>query len=145
MRRDFIVSHALCFDEIVYSEDMTFSIKAGIFAKKIMVRNEPYYCVTRSDNSMTSRFMGGEFQSIFADVMFRSHELLHENNYPLDEIISFSCLRRLISTDRKSFFLIFNQMHEMGYKKAWLIKEIFKGNSVISRIKRSVYVLLFSK
>lgn len=145
MRREFIESRALYFDEIVYSEDMVFSIKAGILAQRVIVRDHSYYCATFSDNSMTSRFRKGEFQSIYANTIFRSNELLYENNYPLDLIVSFNCLRRLFSSSKESFFLIFKQMQKMGYKKAWLLKEIFKGNSTKSRIKRSVYVFLFCR
>ena len=46
----------------------------------------------------------------------------------------------LFQKDRKAYVMNFNRMRKMGYKKTWLIHELFMGNSRKARLKRSVYL-----
>ena len=55
------------------------------------------------------------------------------------EKVALSFLNKLFSADRKAFVLNFNRMRAMGYKKSWLLREVFKGNSGKSAFKRRVY------
>ena len=59
-----------------------------------------------------------------------------------DEKLSIYYLRLLFSENRKAFVLNFKRMRKMGYKKSWLIHEVFRENSRKARVKRSVYAFL---
>ena len=138
-----IKDKGIYFDEIRYSNDNLFSVKSGVCAGKILVRDKSYLCITESGRSLTSDFMKkpGELQ-IRADAFFRAQMILHTHFYPVDEESALSFLKRLFSEDRESFVLNFNRMRKIGYKKSWLIHEVFDGNSRKARIKRSIYTFL---
>lgn len=138
-----IRDNGICFDEIRFSNDNLFSVKSGVCAGKISVRDKSYLCITESGSSLTSDFMKkpGELQ-IRTDAFFRAQMILHAHAYPVDEESALNFLRMLFSEDRDAFVLNVNRMRKMGYKKSWLIHEIFNGNSRKARIKRSVYTFL---
>lgn len=135
-----IQENEIRFDEIRYSNDNVFSVMAGVCARKIAIREKPFYCITESGASLTSNFMKkpGELQ-IRGDAFFRAQTILHNHGYAVDERIALSFLRKLFSTDRHAFVLNFNRMRKMGYKKSWLLREVFKDNGWKAALKRRVY------
>ena len=137
--------HGIRFDEIRYSNDCFFSVKAGVCAEKIAVREKMYYCITESGSSLTSNFKKkpGELQ-MRADAFFRSQLYLYDHGYSIDEKSSFSFLRDLFSRDRKAFVLNFNRMRKMGYKKVQLLREVFKNNGRLAFCKRFLYAYLMT-
>ena len=139
-RLQLIKDNGISFDEILYSNDNVFSVKAAVCANKIAVRDYSFYCITESRNSLTSNFMKkpGEL-SIRGDAFFRAQEILHNYGYPVDESRALSFLRKLFSSDRNAFILNFNRLLKMGYKKFWLLREVFKNNGKIAAFKRRVY------
>ena len=141
--RELILDKNIRFDEIKYSNDNLFAVKIGVNAGKIDVRDKQLYCITESGNTLTSNFMNkpGELQ-IRSDAFFRAQTVLHDHGYPVAEERAMSFLRRLFSEDRYAFMLNFERMRKMGYKKMWLIGELFKSNSWKSRLKRTAYVLI---
>ena len=136
--RELILDKNIRFDEIKYSNDNLFAVKIGVNAGKIDVRDKQLYCITESGNTLTSNFMNkpGELQ-IRSDAFFRAQTVLHDHGYPVAEERAMSFLRRLFSEDRYAFMLNFERMRKMGYKKMWLIGELFKSNSWKSRLKRT--------
>lgn len=142
-RLKFLQDHGIRADEIRYSNDCFFSVKAGVCAEKIAVREKMYYCITESGSSLTSNFKKkpGELQ-MRADAFFRSQLYLFDHGYSIDEKSSFSFLRDLFSRDRKAFVLNFNRMLKMGYKKAQLLREVFKNNGRLAFCKRFLYAYL---
>ena len=132
--RELILDKNIRFDEIKYSNDNLFAVKIGVNAGKINVRDKQLYCITESGNTLTSNFMNkpGELQ-IRSDAFFRAQTVLHDHGYPVAEERAMSFLRRLFSEDRYAFMLNFERMRKMGYKKMWLIGELFKSNSWKSR------------
>ena len=140
-----IRDNGIRFDEIRYSNDNVFSVTAGVCAEKIAVRDKSFYCITESKSSLTSNFMKkpGEIQ-IRSDAFFRAQQILHDHGYPVDEKVALSFLNKLFSADRKAFVLNFNRMRAMGYKKSWLLREVFKGNSGKSAFKRRVYAFFYT-
>ena len=140
---ELIRSNSIRFDEIKYSNDNLFAVTAGTCARKIVVREKTYMCITESDNSLTSHFMEkpGELQ-IRTDAFFRAQMVLHKHAYPVDEVVALNFLRKLFSVDIDAFVLNFNRMRKIGYKKPWLICEVFKENSRKARIKRSAYTFV---
>ena len=145
LKTELIRNHNIRFDEIRYSNDNLFSVKAGVNASKIEVRDKSFFCITESGNTLTSSFMQkpGELR-IRTDAFFRAQQVIVDHGYALDEKVALAYLRKLFSNDIEAFMVNFNRMKEMGYKKSWLISELFKNNKPFSRIKRSVYVFLYS-
>ena len=141
--REMIMMKDLRFEEIRYSNDTVFAVKVGINAGKIEVRNKLLYCITESDFSLVSNFLRkpGELR-MRADTFFRAQKLVYDHGYPVDEGKSMYYLGELFANDREAFFVNFNRMRKMGYKKSWLIHEVFKDNNRKARIKRSVYTFL---
>ena len=143
INRRLIEDNNIRFDEIVYSNDNLFSIKIGVCADRIKVREKAFYCITESDSTLTSHFLKkpGELQ-IRADAFFRAQIVVYEHGYPIDEHLSLIFLRKLLPIDRKAFVLNFKRLQKMGYKKKWLIHELFVGNSKKAAFKRKVYTFL---
>lgn len=139
-RGSLIRDNSIFFDEIRYSNDNLFSATCGVKAKMIAVRDKSFYCITESANSLTSNFMKkpGEL-SIRADAFFRAQMVLHDYDYQIDEGLAFDFLRRLFTEEKKMFVINFKRMRKMGYKKTWLLRELFKNNSRKARIKRVLY------
>ncbi|MFI3164490.1 MAG: glycosyltransferase family 2 protein [Bacillota bacterium] len=54
IKRSLITKYDIWFDEIMVSNDMMFSVKAGYYADKISVSNEQIYCVTRNVGTLTT-------------------------------------------------------------------------------------------
>lgn len=142
-RFELIRDKGIRFDEIRYSNDNLFSVTCGVKANRIAVRDKSFYCITESANSLTSHFMKkpGELR-IRTDAFFRAQKVVHEHGYPVDEELSLSYLRMLFSEEWNDFVMNFNSMREMGFKKKWLIRELFKSNRPLSRIKRTIWVLI---
>ena len=144
-RLEMIRDNDILFDEIKYSNDALFAVNTGTRAKKIAVRDETYLCVTESKNSLTSNYLNkpGELKTR-ADAFFRAQLVVHDHGYPVHESVALRFLRSLLLEDKKPFVLNFNRMREMGYKKRWLVHELFKGHSRKARIKRTVYAYLIT-
>jgi hypothetical protein len=58
IRRELIEENSIFFDEIMFSNDITFSTKVGYFSKKIMIHDLICYCVTKQPNTLHSNFSG---------------------------------------------------------------------------------------
>ena len=141
IKSDLIRTHGICFDEIRYANDVLFMVSSGVLAKTIVFRDNSFYCITESAHSLASDFMKkpGELR-IRTDAFFRAQKVVVENGYLLDEKRALNYLRKLFTDDREAFFVNFNRMLSLGYKKKLLIRDIFKDNGGMSRLKRSVYV-----
>lgn len=141
IKYDLIRSHGIRFDEIRYANDVLFMVSSGVLAKTILFRDKSFYCLTESENSLTSDFMKkpGELR-IRTDAFFRAQNVVVKNGYSIDEKRALDYLRLLFSDDREAFIVNFNRMQKLGYKKTWMLQELFKDNSRMSCMKRSAYV-----
>ena len=54
IRREVVTRESIRFDATRYSNDVIFSAKVGLSAKKILAVNDTIYCVTRSEHSLTA-------------------------------------------------------------------------------------------
>jgi glycosyltransferase involved in cell wall biosynthesis len=61
--RKLIEENSIFFDEIMFSNDITFSTKVGFFSKKIKIHDLICYCVTKQPNTLHSNFSG---QAVFS-------------------------------------------------------------------------------
>lgn len=138
-----IKRNEICFDEIRYSNDNLFSVKTGVCAGKIEARNQTYLCITESNHSLTSNFMKKPCElRIRTDAFFRAQKVVHDHGFPVDEELSLKYLKKLFSEDREAFLLNYDRMRKMGYKRKWLTHELFKSHRLMSRIKRTAYVMI---
>lgn len=53
IRRALVEKHAICFDEVIASNDVLFSTKVGFAARNLAVSKDRIYVVTRSGSSLT--------------------------------------------------------------------------------------------
>lgn len=140
VNRKIIESNCIRFDEIPYSNDNLFSVKIGVNANRILVREKSFYCITESEDTLTSNFMKKPRElQIRTDAFFRTQEIVHENGYSIDLDLVMRYLRKLFFEDKDSFVINFNRIRKMGYNKLWLLRELFKGNSRKAAVKRIIY------
>lgn len=138
-----IQNNKLRFDEVRYGNDVVFMVSAGVLAKKVEVRDKSFYCITESGGSLTSNYMckPGELR-IRCDGIFRAQMIVYEKGYPINEKRVLYWLKKLFHEDREAFIVNFKRMLKMGYKRRWLLNELFKEHGRVSRLKRSFYVLV---
>lgn len=143
VRRSMVEHYHILFDEVKYSNDCYFSACTGIKANKILVRNDVFYVITESSNSLTSSFCTkpGELECR-ADVFFRIVSLANNNGYPIDERQMYNYLRRLFSFNKNLYIHYCRQLIKMGKRKGEIVKKCFKTNKFTSRVKRSVYAYI---
>ena len=68
IRRDIIKENSILFDEIMYSNDITFSTKVGYFSKKIKIHDLSCYCVTKQQGTLFSNVSASAIYSrLFAN------------------------------------------------------------------------------
>ncbi|MGX6971780.1 glycosyltransferase family 2 protein [Vagococcus lutrae] len=60
-RSDFIKANNIKFDEIIVSNDVMFSVKAGLTANKIATSEDLLYCVTRDSGTLTTSYQKDKF------------------------------------------------------------------------------------
>ena len=65
IRRELIISNNICFDEIVASNDVLFSIKTAYYAKSIDARKEVLYIITVTEGSLTNSLSKKHFDARF--------------------------------------------------------------------------------
>ena len=75
IRREFVLENSIEFDEVPASNDVIFSLKTGLAAKRIAASNETVYCVTVTKGSITNVKSLKNLESDF-DVRIRKNELL---------------------------------------------------------------------
>ena len=140
VRRSMVEQNHICFDQLKYSNDCFFSACTGIKANKILVRNDVFYVITESDNSLTSSFCTKQGEpECRAEVFFRVVSLANENGYPIDEKQMYCYLHRLFSANKNLYIHYCRQLVRMGMSKGEIVKKCFMTNKFTSRVKRSVY------
>jgi glycosyltransferase involved in cell wall biosynthesis len=79
MKKSFIQQYQLYFDEVMYSTDIYFAVRAGCLATSIKVENQPFYILTERAGSLASQFgqKPKELQ-IRAEVSFRTQKFINK-------------------------------------------------------------------
>lgn len=90
--RSFIEKNHLQFDQVIASNDVMFSVKAGVFARSIDSTSDSIYCVTCSNNSLT-KITSKSVRRIRLNVALNFNRFLNANNfkhctYSMLEIVS---------------------------------------------------------
>lgn len=89
-KTDFINKYHICFDETRYSNDVMFSISAGIYAQRIAIDSRVLFIVTEREGSLASNQFGQRVISkeeciTRLSVAIRVRELLEKNNLYKEE------------------------------------------------------------
>lgn len=79
-RRDLVIQHNICFDEVPASNDVMFVMKAGYYAKSIDCSNEILYTVTYRQGSITRVKSIENMYSSFC-VALRYNDFVRKNGY----------------------------------------------------------------
>lgn len=62
IRHEMITAHDIWFDEVLYSNDHMFSVKAGHYSQNILASEEVIYCITRNKGSLTTHVSWEAFE-----------------------------------------------------------------------------------
>ena len=141
-KRLLIENNHIRFEEIKYSNDMFFSTHAGCAASKIDVRDDSYYVVTKSENTLTSADMNKDGEAeIRAGALIRAcikaKELGQEPDFKSVSIVISTFLLR----DLKRYRVYFKTLMNLGYSKWFLTRTIFNSPKWKARTWRRIYSL----
>lgn len=81
IRREMVETNKICFEEVPRGNDVMFSLKTGLAAKKITASTDIVYCVTKSRESITYTVSLRNLESVF-EGKIRKNQLLKENGLP---------------------------------------------------------------
>ncbi|MGN0347433.1 MAG: glycosyltransferase [Lachnospiraceae bacterium] len=100
IRLELIKNNAISFDEIIYSNDVMFSIKTSYFAKKIEVTEEQIYCLMERSGSLSS--VGSDYSTEErTKVLITRYLFLKERLSRNDmKLLDLSALGRIVMTFR---------------------------------------------
>ena len=143
IKRHLINKYKIRFEEVMYGNDVFFSILVGYHAETIEVVNKVLYVLTSRLDSLAANFCHkpGELR-IRAEEIFRSDKFLLQHHM---------CKRRgmryymylMFSIDRSLFkYYFFNRIDEIYPSKLSAIRDICKGKSLRLKIKFYLYSLL---
>ncbi len=121
IKKKLIVDHNILFDEIPYSNDVIFSVKAGLAANRVAINDKVLYICTQRKGSLTDSFCQkpGELE-MRCGVLFRAQSLLSENNLRLIQPQIPQMLTKMLLNNRKLFLHFFSRVSEIGLSK-WTI------------------------
>ena len=103
IRKELIDKYNLRFDEIIASNDINFSLKAGFYAKEIDASIEEVYCVTQGSNSLTNIINKEHIDSRFY-ALCRYNDFLIKNNLKQYQCSMSQHLYNTFKVDINSFF-----------------------------------------
>lgn len=146
IKHSLIVVNQIKFDETTYANDVTFSVKTGCLAAEVIVKDEEFYVITESNNSLTSGFCTkpGELE-LRAKILFNACEYMVAHGYKIDETRVFNMLGRFFKKDEQSYLKYFALLCKLGYNKYELIWKLVKHNKLSSKIKRIPYLLYITR
>lgn len=146
VKRELIEKNNIRFEEIKYSNDNLFAVMIGCNAKSIEVSNDTYYIITECNNSLRAGYCTktGELE-IRASAFFRVCQYIEKYNYAIDKKLLYDFLSRMLVSDRYLYKVYFRKSLQMlNCTRLQLINDEFKGNRLISRMKRSIFALIIT-
>ena len=103
IRRKLIVDNGIQFDETLVANDLVFSLKTGLHAKKIKAVPETIYCVTNN----ASKGLSNQKSRDFFDIRFNNHvrynQILKDNGFRKYQMSMLSMHRRALKLDFSKF------------------------------------------
>lgn len=113
------------FDETVVANDQMFSVKTGVFAKKIKVVNRPFYIVTVREGSLSYKYVDTKEKLLARfHVMARVQVFLNEHGYCKNRMMIFGHAVNLLRRYPFTFMLEMFSVHKLGISVRKLLKQI---------------------
>ena len=139
IRRNLINKYNIRFDEVMYANDVNFSVQSGYYAESIKVVNKVLYVWTSRPNSLAADFCTkpGELE-MRAEVIFRADRFLTRHNFDRERKLK-PYLWRMLKRDRRLFHYYFFKLDEIYPSKLKAINDIRKGHSMIYQVMLYVY------
>ena len=141
IKREYIVSHKIRFDEIENSEDVYFSFCAGYYAKEIKAVNQILYVYTFRKDSLAGTFCSkpGELE-VRAEVSFRMEKLFKQLNVNIEQQRPFKWyLYKMLNQDRALFRYYFFRLPEIYPSIPTAIQSLCSGKGIKFKIKLYLY------
>ncbi|EKO3701884.1 glycosyltransferase family 2 protein [Vibrio metschnikovii] len=109
IKKDFVETNEILFDEVVASNDINFSLKVGYFASSIKVSKEHVYCVVESNNSLTKTYTKEVVISRF-NAICEYNDFVNKYDVPVEKIRMIYFLKLIAKVDLftlvKSFIFV---------------------------------------
>lgn len=143
IKRDLIVKYNIRFDEVIYSNDVFFSMLIGYHAGTIKVINRVLYVLTSRPNSLTAGFCSkpGELRTR-VEVAFRTDIFLIQHHICRERIMRQFWLK-MLAKDRALFKYYFRKIDEIYPSKLSAFWDISKGMFMIFVKKFNLIVMRF--
>lgn len=90
---EFVKNHSIKFDEVIASNDVMFSLRAGVNAKHIKAVDENVYCVTKRVGSLTS-LSDNEMLRVRFEVSLQRNDFLFQWNLKSYQASVYSLLKK---------------------------------------------------
>ena len=142
IKRSLIVKHNIRFDEVVYSNDMYFSLLIGYYAENIRAVDRVLYVCTFRSNSLAADFCSKPDElKKRAEVAFRSdvfliqHHACKKMEMPVYLLI-------MLRKDRALFKYFFEKWDEMYPSKFSALRDVSKNTSLKFTILYYIYTIL---
>lgn len=139
MKRDLINKYNIRFDEVMYGNDIIFSMQSGYYAKSIKVINEILYVSTSRPNSLADDFCSKPRElEMRAEVAFMADRFLIRNKYDRERRLK-PYLWRMLKQDRRLFKYYFYKLDEIYPSKLKALNDLRKGHSIIYQVLLYIY------
>lgn len=120
IRHDLIMTHDICFDEVMYFNDMMFSVKVGHYSEKIAISDKVIYCIVRTKGSLSMQ-VGWDAYSVRLQEYLKVCDFLKEHYSKKDlKMMHYTCMGMLYRAIKNHY----------GLKKyLWVIK-VFREHKI---------------
>jgi glycosyltransferase involved in cell wall biosynthesis len=119
-RADFIKDNHIYFDQVIASNDIMFSTKAGYYARNICVSEQTIYCVTKNKGTLTQNISNKVFR-IRLDIFIDRYKYLQKR-------LKKKCFKRL--NLRGLGFLVSAIKYKMGTRELYRTFRLLRNNNV---------------
>ena len=142
IKRSLIVKNNIRFDELMYSNDVYFSLLTGYYSKKIEVVTRVLYVVTARSNSLAANFCSkpGELEQR-AEVAFRQDVFLLQHD-ACREMYTPRFMKEMLRKDRSLLRHYYERLNGLFPSKLSALRGISKRTSWKFRLFYYVYSLL---
>lgn len=140
-RRAFVESHQFRFDEVKYSNDYYFCVRAGYYAGEIAASNQILYIYTTREGSLTCGYCKKPDElRTRADVAFRVEKLFQQWKVGIEQEEPFRFhLYRMLGQDRALFRYYFYKLPEIYPSMHDALCDLCKGQGIRFKVKLYLY------
>lgn len=138
VKRDIIVKHGICFDEISIHNDTKFSYLVGFYSKKATFDNRALYCRVEREGSVSKKLTDEKYQ-IRTLVFAEKNKFLKDNSiHYFDSLMITPFWKYLVNSDKKNFLMCLSIARRYGFGLCFILKEIicFKMTNFFGKYKK---------